>query len=109
MDRPPGWAGSLFAGRSRADKEADEDAQRIVMIVGASVILAVAVALSALFKLVGLQFGLWAAPVFVPVFGWALCSWICNRVLRPVELAELRWRERLYGAAALASRKFLRV
>jgi hypothetical protein len=100
MDRPPGWAESLFAGRSRAEKEADQDAQMLVMIVGGAVILALA--LNALFTAVGLQFGWWAAPVFLPLFGWLLCCAACNRVLRPVELDELRWRDRLCGAGALA-------
>jgi hypothetical protein len=102
MDRPPGWAESLFAGRSRADKEADQDAQMLAMIVGGALGLAVALALNALFTAVGLQFGWWAVPVFVPLFGWLFCCAACNRVLRPVELDGLRWRERLCGAGALA-------
>jgi hypothetical protein len=102
MDRPPGWAESLFAGRSRAEKEADQDAQMLVMIVGGAVILAVALTLNALFTAVGLQFGWWTAPVFVPLFGWLFCCAACNGVLRPVELDELRWRDRLYAAGALA-------
>jgi hypothetical protein len=102
MDRPPGWAESLFAGRSRAEKEADQDAQMLVMLVGGAVILALALALNALFSAVGLQFGWWAVPVFLPLFGWLFCCAACNRVLRPVELDELRWRDRLCGAGALA-------
>ncbi len=101
LDRPPGWAESLFAGRSRAEKEADQDAQMLVMIVGGAVVLAVVLTLNALFTAVGLQFGWWAAPVFVPLFGWLFCCAACNGVLRPVELDELRWRERLYAAGAL--------
>jgi hypothetical protein len=100
-DRPPGWADSLFAGRSRADKEAEQDAMLKVMIVFGGALLLLLVALNALFTAVGLQFGWWAAPVFVPLFSWLLASAACNRVLRPVELGGLRWRQRLYGAGML--------
>jgi hypothetical protein len=35
MDGPPGWADSLFVGRSRADKEADQDAMlRVLLVLG---------------------------------------------------------------------------
>lgn len=91
----------MFAGRSRSEKEADQDAQILVMLVGGAVILALVLTLNALFTAVGLQFGWWAAPVFVPLFGWLFCCAACNDVLRPVELDELRWRERLYAAGAL--------
>ena len=40
VDRPPGWADSLFAGRSRADKEAEQDAMLKVMIVLGGVVVA---------------------------------------------------------------------
>jgi hypothetical protein len=33
---------------------------------------------------------------------WLLACAACNRVLRPVELDGLRWRQRLYGAGMLA-------
>jgi hypothetical protein len=102
MDRPPGWAESLFAGRSRAEKEAAQDAQLLVMLVGGSVILAGALALNALFTAVGLRFGWWAVPVFVPVFVWLFVSALCDRLLRPVELELLRWGQRLCVAGALA-------
>jgi hypothetical protein len=38
LDGPPGWADSLLAGRSRADKEADQDAMHRVMILGLAVV-----------------------------------------------------------------------
>jgi hypothetical protein len=101
MDRPPGWAESLFAGRSRAEKEAAQDAQLLVMLVGGSVILAGALALNALFTAVGLRFGWWAVPVFVPLFVWLFVSALCDRLLRPVELEDLRWGQRLRVAGAL--------
>jgi hypothetical protein len=101
MDRPPGWADSLFAGRSRADKEADQDAMLKVMIVFGGALVLLLVGLHALFRMVGLQLGWWSAPVFVPLFVWLLGSAGLRRSLRPVELDELRWRERLAGAGML--------
>jgi hypothetical protein len=101
MDRPPGWAESLFAGRSRAEKEAAQDAQMLMMGLGSSVILAAALALNVLFTAVGLRFGWWAVPVFVPLFVWLFVSALCDRLLRPVELEDLRWGQRLRVAGAL--------
>jgi hypothetical protein len=101
MDRPPGWADSLFAGRSRADKEAEQDAFLKVMIVFGGALVLLLVALNAVFTAVGLQFGWWSAPVFVPLFLWLLLSAASNRVLSPVELDGLRWRQRLAGAGLL--------
>ncbi len=102
LDRPPGWADSLMAGRSRADKEADQDARlKALLVIGCAVALVI-LALHALFTLVGLQFGWWSAPVFVPVFVWALFSAAMNRVLRPVELDGWRWPARLKGGGLLA-------
>jgi hypothetical protein len=92
----------LFAGRSRADKEAEQDAMLKVMIVFGGALLVLLVALNALFTAVGLQFGWWSAPVFAPLFLWLLACPACNRVLRPVELDGLRWRQRLAGAGMLA-------
>src|ERR1035441_6696989 len=48
-DRPPGWADSLLAGRSRADKEAEQDAQLRVMLLVGAVLGTVALALDAVF------------------------------------------------------------
>jgi hypothetical protein len=101
MDRPPGWAESLFAGRSRAEKEAAQDAQMLMMGVGGSVILAGALALNALFTAVGLRFGWWAVPVFVPLFVWLFVSALCDHLLRPIELEDLRWGQRLRAAGLL--------
>ena len=102
MDRPPGWAESLFAGRSRAEKEADQDAQMKMIGAIVAVVVAIGVGLYALFTAAGLQFGWWVLPVFAPWFGWLLVSMACKRVLRPVELDGLRWPRRLQGAGALA-------
>ena len=102
MDRPPGWADSVFAGRSRADKEADQDAMLKVMIVFGGALVLLLVGLHALFRMVGLQLGWWSAPVFAPLFFWLLASAASNRVLRPVELDGLRWRQRLGVAGMLA-------
>ena len=102
VDRPPGWADSLFAGRSRADKEAEQDAMLKVMIVLGGVVVLLLVGLHALFRMVGLQLGWWSAPVFAPLLLWLFACAACNRVLRPVELDGLRWRHRLAGAGMLA-------
>lgn len=102
LDRPPGWADTLMAGRSRADKEADQDARmKALLLVGSAVALLI-LALHAIFSAVGLRFGWWSAPAFVPVFAWALLSAATNRVLRPVELDGWRWPARLKGAGLLA-------
>lgn len=101
-DRAPGWADALLAGRSRADKEAEQDAfLRAIIVVGGVVVLLL-VGLHALFTAVGLQLGWWAAPVFAPSFAWLLVSAGLARLLRPVALERLRWRERLTGGALLA-------
>jgi hypothetical protein len=102
MDGPPGWADSLLAGRSRADKEADQDAIRRLMIAGGAVAGLLVLALSTLFTAVGLQFGWWSAPAFAPLLVWFLVSAAVGRMLRPPELDGLRWRERLGGAGLLA-------
>lgn len=102
LDRPPGWADTLMAGRSRADKEADQDARmKALLVIGAAATLLI-LALHAIFSAVGLQFGWWSAPVFAPVFAWGLFSAAMNRVLRPVELDRWRWPQRLKGAGLLA-------
>jgi hypothetical protein len=101
-DRPPGWADTLMAGRSRADKEADQDMLLKGLLLVGAVLTLLILALHALFTAVGLQLGWWSAPVFVPVFVWALFSAGMNRVLRPVELDGLRWPARLKGAGLLA-------
>jgi hypothetical protein len=102
MDRPPGWADSLFAGRSRADREADQDAMLRVLLVLGGVVVLLLVGLHALFTTVGLQLGWWSAPAFAPLLLWLFACAACNRVLRPVELDDLRWRHRLAGAGMWA-------
>lgn len=100
-DRPPGWADAVFAGRSRADREAEQDMMvRGILVVGGVVALLL-LGLHALSAAVGLQFGWWSAPAFAPLFAWLLVSAVMRRCLRPVELDGLRRRERLAGAALL--------
>lgn len=101
MDGPPGWADSLFVGRSRADKEADQDAMLRVLLVLGGVAAVLLVGLHALFTTVGLQLGWWSVPVFVPLCGWAVIAAGVRRSLRPVELDGLHWRQRLAGGGVL--------
>ena len=72
------------------------------MLLVVSVLGAVILGLDELFSFVGLRFGWWAAPVFVPVLVWLLVSALAQRVLRPVELDGWRWGQRLRTAAVLA-------
>jgi hypothetical protein len=100
-NRPPGWGDSLFAGRSRADKEAERDASLRVMFVFGGAVVLLLVGLHALFSTVGLQLGWWSAPAFAPLFVWLLASAGLRRFLRPIELDGLRWRQRLADAGLL--------
>jgi hypothetical protein len=59
------------------------------------VLVGVIFALRALFASVGLQLGWWSAPVFAPAFAWLLLCAATQRALRPRELEELRWWQRL--------------
>lgn len=101
VDRPPGWADSLFAGRSRADKEAEQDAMLRVLLVIGGVVAVLLMGLHAVFTAVGLQLGWWSVPVFVPLFVWTMIAAGLRRSLRPVELDGLRWRQRLAGGGLL--------
>jgi hypothetical protein len=102
MEREPGWADALLAGRSHADREADQDFLLRGMLLVAAVLTLALEGLHALFAALGLQLGWWSAPVFAPPLVWLLVSAGMRRVLRPVELDSLRWRQRLYGAGMLA-------
>jgi hypothetical protein len=101
MDGPPGWADQLLVGRSNADKEADQDLMLRLGLLLLAIVMLLLTGLNALFTTLGLQFGWWSAPVFVPLCVWVLVSACMNRVLRPVELEWLKWRQRLAGAGAL--------
>ncbi|MGH2854321.1 MAG: hypothetical protein ACRDLF_09050 [Solirubrobacteraceae bacterium] len=101
MDRPPGWTESLLAGRSRADKEADQDAQMLAMLLVGGLLGLLIIGLHAVFSAVGLQLGWWSAPVFLPVFAWLLVSAAARQALRQVELDVLRWRQRLAGGGGI--------
>jgi hypothetical protein len=103
MDRPPGWAESFFAGRSRADREADQDAQLRAMLVVCVLLGLGAFGLDAVFTVFGLRFGWWAVPVFVPVVLWLFACAVRNCVLRPVELDELRRGQRFRAAVVLGA------
>ena len=102
MDRPPGWVDSLFAGRSHADREAEQDAMlRVLLVIGGIAVLLI-VALNALFTMVGLQLGWWSVPAFAPLLFWSFACALWGRVLRPVEIDVLSWRHRLAVAGMLA-------
>jgi hypothetical protein len=102
LDRPPHWSDPLLAGRSRSDKEADQDMMVKGMLFVGSVLGVVILGLDELFSFVGLRFGWWAAPVFAPVLVWLVISALASRVLRPVELDGWRWWQRLRTAGVLA-------
>jgi len=102
LDRQPHWSDSLLAGRSRSDKEAEQDMMVKGMLLVGSLVGLLILGLNTLFTFAGLQFGWWAAPVFVPVFVWLLVSAVSNRVLRPAELDALRWAQRFEAAGVLA-------
>ncbi len=104
LDRPPGWTDSLLAGRSRADKEADQDAQQKAMLLAGVVIVLLVLLLRWTFGAVGLALGWWSAPAFAPVIVWSLVSVFADRLLRPVEIEQLGWPKRLkLGALLLVS------
>jgi len=102
LDRPPGWADSLTAGRSRADKETDRDALGKAVILAVAVLGPVILLADTILTAAGLRFGWWSAPVFAPVLVWVFISAASSRPLRPVELDDLRWPARLGVAGALA-------
>ncbi len=98
MDRPPGWADSLFAGRSRADREADQDAMLKVTVVLGGVVVLLLVGLHALFTTVGLQLGWWSAPAFAPLLGKVIARYARTEL---VVLDELGYLALPDGAAEL--------
>ncbi|MHB8492099.1 MAG: hypothetical protein ACYDA6_07810 [Solirubrobacteraceae bacterium] len=102
MERPPGMIDSLFAGRSRAEKEADADAMQNALLLFFCLAAGVIFALSTIFAAVGLQLGWWSVPVFVPPFIWGLISTAMGGPVRPAELDRLRIWQRLAGAPLLA-------
>lgn len=101
MDRPPSWTDSLFVGRSRADKEADQDSMLQVLLAIGGIGVLLVLALHAVFATVGLQLGWWSLPAFAPLLLWGFACAICNRVLRPVEIDRLSWRHRVAGAGIM--------
>ncbi len=74
---------------------------RGMLVVGAFLGLVV-LGLDAVFTVFGLRFGWWAVPVFAPVFVWLFACAVCNCVLRPMELEDLRWGQRFRAAGMLA-------
>lgn len=101
MDGPPSLVESYVAGRSRAEREADQEMMVRGMILIGAVVGLVVLGLSAMLESVGLQFGIWALPGFLPLLIWAFGCAVSGRVWRPVELDLLRWPERLKVAGAL--------
>ncbi|MGA9314097.1 MAG: hypothetical protein WBV77_05645 [Solirubrobacteraceae bacterium] len=101
MDGPPSWVESYVAGRSRAEREADQDMMVRGMVLIGAVVGLVLLGLSAMFEMVGLQFGIWSFPAFVPLLVWAFGCAVSGHVWRPVEFDLLRWPERLKAAAVL--------
>ena len=100
LDRPPGWADSLMAGRSRADKEADQDARlKALLLIGSAAALRdprVARDLHGGWFAVGVVVGAGVRPgVRVGAVSAAM-----NRVLRPVELDGWRWPAAVEGRRA---------
>lgn len=94
MDRPPGWKDGLLVGRSRADREAEQDLMvRAIVLIGGVVGLLL-FGLNTVFAAVGLQFGLWSAPAFVPVCTWLFVCAVTRRTWRPVEFDVLCWSQR---------------
>ena len=102
LDRPPGWADSLTAGRSRADKETDRDALTKGILLAVAVLGPLILLARSILTAAGLRFGWWSAPVFAPLLVWFFISAAASRGLRPVELDGLRWPARLGLAGALA-------
>lgn len=100
LDRPPGWADSLTAGRSRADKETDRDALGKAVLLAVAVLGPVILLAHAILTAAGLRFGWWSPPVFAPVTVWFFSA-ASSRALRPVELDGMRWPARLGLAGAL--------
>lgn len=89
----PGGLDRLLAGRSRADKEADQDAIQRLLIFGGLVVGAVIFVIWGFFRLLGLRLGIWSLPVFAPLWAWAFVSCIVKEPLRPVAMVRLAgWR-----------------
>src|ERR1700739_4341684 len=96
----PGWLDRLLAGRSRADREVEDDARGRVLMFLACIAVAGLLAVTDVFKALDLQSGLWALPAFAAPAGWAFCSLVAGHAVRPTWLAGLRGRKRLAAVAA---------
>jgi hypothetical protein len=101
MDGPPSWVEGMVAGRSRADREADQDMMIRGIAILAIFLFPALLGAKGLFALVGLQFDWWAVPVFAPLFVWVLVCMCTRHVWRPLELDVLRWRQRLKATVVL--------
>lgn len=101
MDGPPSWVEGMVAGRSRADREADQDMMVRWVAILAAVFSPLLLGVKGLFVLVGLQFGWWSVPVFAPLFVWLVFCMATRHVWRPEELDLLGWRQRVQGTVVL--------
>lgn len=102
FDGPPSWTESLFAGRSHADREADQDLMLKLAIFIVCPLFGLLAGIGALFKALGMQIGFWAVPVCIPAVAWLVACGFARRTLRPVEIDEMSLFMRTTIALALA-------
>lgn len=88
-DGPPNWTESLFAGRSHADREADQNLMLIVAILVLFPLVGLFAGTHALFEALGMQVGFWALPVCAPAVVWLVACGFARRTLRPPAITEI--------------------
>lgn len=97
-----GWLDSYLRGRTKADYEADADANRRLFGLAWGVVLGVGLATKLLFGAVELPLGWWGIPPFFCLYAWIVLSLFASRALRPVELDRMPVLLRLAVAPPLA-------